>query len=72
VKSSACLNLNHLLITEKTETAAFVENQFEQSCTAIKISSEFPSQPVALFTQQMQNLYVDVIKKYENSKELYV
>ncbi|XP_021940865.1 uncharacterized protein LOC110840264 isoform X2 [Zootermopsis nevadensis] len=52
------------------ETAAFVEDQFEQSRTAIQIPGGFPAQPVSLFTQEIQNLYVDVIKNYENSKEL--
>lgn len=57
-------------IPESMETPTFNETHFEQLCAAIKIPNECHAQPVQLFSQGMQNLYVEVMNKYENSKEL--
>ncbi|PNF28500.1 hypothetical protein B7P43_G15233 [Cryptotermes secundus] len=52
------------------ETLAFIESHFEKLCTTIKIPDEFPLQPTQLFTQEMQNLYDNVMEKYANCKKL--
>ena len=52
------------------ETPTFNETHFEQLCAAIKIPNECHAQPVQLFSQEMQNLNVEVMNKYGNSKEL--
>lgn len=52
------------------ETSTFNETHFEQLCEAIKIPNKCHAQPVQLFNQEMQNFYVEVMKKYENSKEM--
>lgn len=58
------------LCRRNIETPTFNETHFGQLCAALKIPNECLAQPVQLFTQEVQNFYVEVLKKYENSKQL--
>ncbi|XP_069689688.1 non-homologous end-joining factor 1-like isoform X2 [Periplaneta americana] len=55
---------------KSNEAGEFDQNQFEESWKRIEIPVQIAKRPKLWFTQEMQSLYVDVMKKHKDSREL--
>ncbi|XP_069689690.1 uncharacterized protein [Periplaneta americana] len=58
------------IVSESNEAGEFDQNQFEESWKRIEIPVQIAKRPKLWFTQEMQSLYVDVMKKHKDSREL--
>ena len=57
----------NICFSENVETAKFIENQFEESCSKIGLPIEVVEKPTLIFRNEIQILYRDVLHKYENA-----